>query len=89
MDIDKTLQSPDPDKTKAMHERMKALPDDQKMRFAINWRIPHSLFNVAALVWPEEVYTTLQGIDWYAIHKSCDMGNWSHGGPVIVQGFHR
>jgi hypothetical protein len=44
---------------------------------------------VAALVWPEEVYTTLQGIDWDAIHKSRDMGNWSHGGPVIVQGFYR
>ena len=75
------------DKTHAMHERMKALPDDLKMKFAIKWRIPHSLFNVAATIWPTEVETTLQGIDWYSIYKSRDMGAWSHGGPVIVQGF--
>jgi len=77
----------DPEKTRIIHEMMKALPDDQKMRFAINWRIPHSLFNVAAGVWPHLVDTDLQQVDWNEIHKSRDLGTWSHGGPVYVQSF--
>ena len=71
-----------PDKTAAMRQRMRELDDDSKLRFAINWRIPHSLFNAASAMWPGE---DLQGIDWYAIHESRDLGVWSHGGPVICQ----
>jgi hypothetical protein len=71
----------DVEKTKAIHERMKALDDDSKMRFAINWRIPHSVFNVASVVFHGE---DLQNIDWYSIHNSRDMGVWSHGGRVNV-----
>lgn len=70
-------------KTQATHDWMKALSDDQKLRFAINWRIPHSLFNVACAI--KGGHMELQGIDWYAIYKTRDMGIWSHGGPVIVQ----
>jgi len=72
-------------KTEAFHERMKQLPDDQKMRFAINWRIPHSLFNVASDMFPND---DLQNIDWYSIYQSRDIGKWAgNDNPVIVKGF--
>jgi hypothetical protein len=54
------------------------------MRFALNWRIPHSVFNVASALFPDD---DLQDIDWYKIHKSGDLGGWSHGGSVFPQGF--
>ena len=73
-------------KTEQIHTWMKSLPDDQKMRFAINWRIPHSLFNVACQFYPGG-QEALQGIDWFTIHKSHDLGTWSHGGPVYTQAF--
>ena len=75
------------DATDRMHERMKALDDDKKQRFAINWRIPHSLFNVACSIWPDEQNTTLQGVDWDRIYKTRDLGVWSHGGRVYPQAF--
>lgn len=68
-------------KTKEVHEWMKSLDDDSKMRFAINWRrIPHTLFNIACKLRPAD---ELQGVNWHEIHKSRDLGNWSHGGKVI------
>jgi len=70
-------------KTEFIHNWMKGLDDHNKMRFAINWRIPHTLFNVACKI---KSCDELQGVDWYSIYKSRDMGNWSHGGPVCVQG---
>ena len=75
------------DCTDEVHARMKALSDDDKMRFASNWRISHSLFNVACHLWPREQNTTLQCVDWHAIFKSRDLGKWSHGGSVYVQQF--
>lgn len=69
----------DSNKTEEFHARMKALDDHGKMTFAINWRIPHSLFNVASAMFPGE---DLQNIDWFKIYQSRDLGNWSHGGPV-------
>jgi len=71
-------------KTEEIHQKMRDLSDDKKSVFAINWRIPHSVFNVACRFWP---VGELQNIDWFKIHQSRDMGKWSHGGPVIVQGF--
>ena len=70
-------------KTEKIHAWMRALDDDSKMRFAINWRIPHSLFNVASRVYEGDP-SDLQGIDWFKIFKSRDLGNWSHGGAVYV-----
>ncbi len=70
------------DRTKNVHEWMKGLPDNDKMRFAINWRIPHSVFNTACAI--RGGHETLQGIDWFAIYTSGDMGTWSHGGQVYV-----
>ncbi len=81
---DKTLREPDQNRTAEVHEWMKSLDDGKKMRFAINWRIPHSLFNTACLFRPAE---ELQGIDWFKIFQSRDLGTWSHGGPVYVQSF--
>ena len=72
------------DRTTEIHEWMKNLDDDKKMRFAINWRIPHSLFNVACNLYPGG-YMKLQNIDWFKIFQSKDLGVWSHGGPVNVQ----
>lgn len=68
-------------KTTEVHEWMKSLSDDDKMRFALNWRIPHSVFNVACGL---RDASELQNISWYEIHKSKDMGNWSHGGKVYM-----
>ena len=70
-------------KTKAIHDWMKSLNDGDKMKFAINWRIPHTLFNVACGFKPAD---ELQDIDWYQIFKSRDLGVWSHGGHVNVLG---
>ncbi len=74
------------DKTEMVHSWIKRLDDDRKMRFAINWRMPHTLFNVACGMY-EGGQDALQDIDWYKIFKSNDLGTWSHGGPVIVQSF--
>ena len=73
-------------RTKEVHQWMKNLEDDKKMRFAINWRIPHSLFNVACKMYPGGA-DALQRINWYAIYKTRDLGVWSHGSPVIAQSF--
>ena len=62
---------------------MKSLDDDNKQRFALNWQIPHSLFNVACTLYPGG-YEALQDINWYKIFKSRDMGNWSHGEKVMI-----
>lgn len=88
MEKDKTLTYGDEEmqkKTAEIHDWMKGLDDDNKLRFAINWRMPHTLFNVASAIRGES--DTLQNVDWYGLFKSRDMGLWSHGGPVIVQSF--
>ena len=71
--------------TKEVHEWMKNLNDDQKQRFAINWKMPHTLFNIACNIYPGG-QDALQNIDWDKIYKSRDMGVWSHGGHVNVLG---
>lgn len=53
--------------------------DDTKQLYAINWRMPHTLFNVSCRFFSQE---TLQNIDWYRIFKK-GVGRFSHGGPVI------
>lgn len=54
--------------------------DDRiRMKFAINWRMPHTIFNVACGFLPAE---KLQNIDWYAIYKGKQLGNWQHGGKA-------
>lgn len=71
------------EKTKQIHNWMKNLDDHNKMKFAINWRIPHTLFNVAFGI--KRGHEELQNVDWYKIHKSRDLGEWSHGGKVFVR----
>lgn len=68
-------------KTAMVHNWMKSLSDYQKQRFALNWKIPHSLFNVACGMYPGG-QDALQNVDWDKIHKSKDMGGWRHGGKV-------
>lgn len=57
--------------------------DDVKMRFALNWRMPHSIFNVAS---DYHDVLELQDVNWYRVHKSRDLGKWSNGNKVIPQG---
>lgn len=71
----------DQEKTTEIHNWIKSQSDDIKMRFALNWRIPHSVFNTACNYRPA---AELQEIDWYSIHKSRDLGNFEHGGKVFV-----
>ena len=73
----------DTSRTAKIHAWMRGLDDDSKSRFAINWHIPHSLFNVASRVYKGNP-SDIQGIDWFKIFKSRDLGNWSHGGTVYV-----
>ncbi|MCP4260219.1 MAG: hypothetical protein GY774_22280 [Planctomycetes bacterium] len=40
--------------------------DDTKQRFALNWHIPHSLFNVASSMFGG---SNIQNICWYTIYK--------------------
>lgn len=40
--------------------------DDTKLRFKINWNIPHTLFNVMCKIVPSE---HIQNIDWFQIYK--------------------
>ena len=67
--------------TEQFLEWLRNADDGIKMHFAINWKIPHTLFNVACKFHRHE---NLQGIDWYTIYKNFDIGNWSHGGKVNV-----
>lgn len=60
---------------------LKAQVDDVKIRYAINWKMPHTLFNVSCKLFNSK---DIQNIDWYKIYKSKDIGAWSHGGKVIV-----
>ena len=72
------------EKTEQIHNWMKSLDDHNKIKFAINWcRIPHTLFNVACGI--KGGHEELQNVDWHQIHKSRDLGNWSHGGKVFVR----
>ena len=73
------------DDTNKVHEWLKNLNDDIKLRFAINWKMPHTLFNISCKFYPGGG-DKLQNVNWYEIYKSKDMGNWSHGGKVMVLG---
>lgn len=67
--------------TESMKEWMKAQSDDTKQLYAINWRIPHTLFNVSCRFFDSG---QIQGIDWFSIYKERDLGTWSHGGRVCA-----
>ena len=69
-------------KTAKIIDWMQSLDDQQKLRFAINWRIPHSLFNVASTLYKGDK-DDLQGVDWFYIFKNkSSLITWSHGGKV-------
>lgn len=81
----------DLERTREVLAVMKALPDDVKMRFSINWRIPHTLFNVASLYpqhFPMDRFNDPAArVDWFTIFEIRDLGKWSHGGSVYPQAF--
>jgi hypothetical protein len=68
-------------KTREQHKRMCRLPDAQKQMFALNWRMPHTLFNLSSTIWYND---DLQKIDWNAIYMSRDIGLWEDGNKVYV-----
>lgn len=67
------------ERTEKFHEWLKNAPDDIKIRYAINWSIPHSLFNVSCKFFDSK---DIQGINWFKIFESKDIGTWSHKGKV-------
>jgi len=71
------------EKTLKIHEWMKGLNDNEKSRFAINWKMAGTIFNIACSVHPEGA-KALQEINWFEIYKTRDIGNWSHGGKVYL-----
>jgi hypothetical protein len=66
-------------RTQVVKEWIATLPDNEKTFFAINWAIPHSVFNVTCKFLSS---TYLQGIDWFTIHRSRELGCYQHGGKV-------
>jgi len=62
------------ERTEIFHNWMKSQDDNTKLRYKINWGIPHSIFNVSCKFFN---YMTIQNIDWYRIWKSRDTGKWS------------
>lgn len=69
--------------TKQFSNWLKNSSDDIKQRFAINWKIPHTLFNIACKF---HNCDDLQDINWFKIYQARDLGNWSHGGKVFTIG---
>lgn len=68
-------------RTKIFHNWMKNSGDDVKRRYAINWTMPHTLFNVSCNFFKGE---DIQNIDWESIHNSRDLGKWSNNNKVNV-----
>jgi hypothetical protein len=68
-------------RTELFQAWMKSQDDDVKLRYAINWKMPHTLFNVSCKFFNSE---DIQNIDWYKIYKSRDIGTWSHKGKVMT-----
>lgn len=68
-------------RTELLHNYLKTLNDDLKMKYAINWVIPHRLFTITCRLIGSD---NLQNIDWYKIFKSKDIGYWSNGNKVLV-----
>lgn len=69
------------DKTASIIKWMDELNDSDKLKFAINWKMPHTLFNVASKIYKGDK-EDLQDVDWYSIYTRKDLGVWSHGGKV-------
>jgi len=68
-------------KTESMHQWIKDSPDAVKERFANNWTMPHSLFNIASKLFKSNC---IQGINWHKIYSSRDIGNWVGNGERVI-----
>lgn len=68
-------------RTVLFHNWMKNQSDSIKISYAINWKIPHTLFNVFCNYFKE---SEIQNIEWFTIFKSRDTGRWSNQGKVVV-----
>ena len=65
------------ERTKLVADWLKNITDDRvRMRFVLNWTIPHSIFNVMSKIIH---YKLIQNINWYQIHKMRDVGMWNNG----------
>jgi hypothetical protein len=61
-------------RTELFHDWIKNQNDHIKLAYRINWRIPHSLFNISCKYFDGAL---LQNINWFEIHKTNDIGKWS------------
>lgn len=81
----------DLERTREALKIMRELPDNLKSRFAINWKIPHTLFNVASTMpdhFPMDRFNdTGARVDWFTLFELRDLGTWAHGGRVFPQSF--
>jgi len=65
----------DQDKTDAMQEWFLSMPDDLRLKYAINRHIPHTWFNVTCKLVNS---TYLQNIDWYRLFTDNNLGLWDY-----------
>jgi len=68
--------------TSKIQDWMKNLDDSDKLRFVINWKIPHSLFNVASKLYKGDK-SDLQKANWFTIFRERKMGVWKNGGHKV------
>ena len=60
--------------TESLHNWIKNSSDKIKLRYKINWSIPHSLFNMSCNFFESDA---IQGVNFHTIFKSRDVGKWS------------
>ena len=64
-------------RTKLVYDWLHNADNEIKMRFKLNWRQPHTLFNIACIFFGG--HKDLQNIDWYEIyHKGQPHFNPGH-----------
>lgn len=87
-EIDKVCRGWDLERTREVLKIMQELPDNLKLRFTINWKIPHTLLNVASTLpdyFPMDRFNDSDArVDWFTIFEIHDLGTWSHGGRVYL-----
>ena len=70
--------------TQKIQNWMKSLDDNSKMRFALNWSRPHSIFKVASKIYDGDKQD-LQNCNWFEIWRAKDMGKWANDNNVFCQ----
>lgn len=70
------------ERTKALFAWMQKQDDTIKMSYRLNWRIPHSLFNISCKYFKK---SDLQNIDWFGLFRGdYETLKWSHELNIMV-----